>query len=88
MQSGKAVIDKRVDIAVGYGMDAASAPAIAPVRATSRDEFLPPERHGSITAFSCRDLDFRFVDKFHGCKKQKAPSLATGLFGKLLVAMR
>jgi hypothetical protein len=69
-------------------MNTSAAPAVSAVRAAPRDKLLAPERHGAVAPFSCCYFNLCFVNEFHGCKKQKAPSVSTGLFGRLLVFMR
>jgi hypothetical protein len=74
MQTGIAVVDKRIDIAVGYGIDAAAAPAIAAVRAASGDEFFAAKARCAIAAFASDDFDGCFVYEFHDqitLKKQR-----------------
>jgi hypothetical protein len=65
MNAVKAILDQRIDVAIGYGKNAAAAAAIAAVRAATRDEFLAPETRDAVPAFSGVDFDVGFVDKFH-----------------------
>ena len=61
-----AILDQRVDVAVGDDEDAAAAPAVAAVRAAARDVLLAPERHRAVAAVAGVHLDHRFVDELHG----------------------
>src|SRR5690606_40554637 len=51
-----AVVDQRVDVAVGDGEHAAAAPAVAPVGTALRNELLAPERQ--IGRASCREREY------------------------------
>jgi len=65
MDAGIAIFDQRIDVAIGYGKDAAAAAAVAAVRSAARDELLAPEARAAVPAFSGMDFDVRFVDEFH-----------------------
>ena len=65
VDAGKAIVDQGVDVAVGHGVDAAAAPAIAAVRSASGDVFFASEAGGAIAAVAGFDLDFCFVNEFH-----------------------
>ena len=62
---GKAVLDQRVDVAVGQRPDAAALAAVAAIRAAHRDELLAPERGGAVAALAGDHVDSGFVDEFH-----------------------
>ena len=63
----EAIVDQRVDVAVGNRPDAAAAPAVAARGPATRHEFLAPERGAAVPALAGVDFDFRFVDEFHRC---------------------
>src|SRR5437667_295294 len=67
----EAVIDERVDVAVGARPDAAAAAAVAAVRAAIADVFLAAEGRGAVAALAGVHLDLRFVDEFHGPETKK-----------------
>jgi hypothetical protein len=60
-----AEIDERVEVAVGDGVDAAAAAAVAARRAALRHVFLAPEGGRAIAAVAGNDLDLGFVEEFH-----------------------
>ena len=64
--AGIAVIDQRIDVAVGDDVDAATLAAVAAVRAAHRDVFFAAEGGDAVTAVAGFDVDFGFVDEFHG----------------------
>src|SRR5690606_2513957 len=66
VQAGVAVVDQRVDVAIGDGMDGAAATAVAAVRAAEGDEFFATETGGAIAALAGDDFDGGFVNEFHG----------------------
>ena len=61
-----AIVDQRVDVAVGDRPDAAAASAVATVGPASGHELLPPEARGAIAAVAGDDLDHGLVDESHG----------------------
>src|SRR4029078_10691698 len=65
MDARVAVIDERVDVAVGLGVDAAAATAIAAVGTAAGDILFSPERRDAIAAVAGDRLDRRLVDEFH-----------------------
>jgi hypothetical protein len=65
MDAREAVIDERVDVAIGDGEYAAAAPAVTAVGASTRDVFLAPERRGAVAAIAGNYLDVCFIDEFH-----------------------
>src|SRR5207247_2526828 len=79
VDAGEAVVDQRVDVAVGARPDAAAAPAVAAVGAAARHVFLAAKRRRAIAALAGVDLDLRFVDEFHGMEIKKPYRLAIGL---------
>src|SRR5690606_40387443 len=60
-----AVVDQRVDVAIGDRVDAAAASAVAAVGAAARHVLLPPETDGAVAALAGVHFDTRFVDEFH-----------------------
>src|SRR5581483_9104099 len=64
-----AVIDQRVDVAVGDGPDAAAAATVAAVGPAARNVLLAPEADGAIPALAGVDLDHGLVDELHRNKK-------------------
>ena len=60
-----AVVDQRVDVAVGDCPDAAAAPAVASVRPALRDELLATKRSAAVAAVAGSDLNGGFVDELH-----------------------
>ena len=62
----EAVVDQRVDVAVGDGVDAAAAAAVAAVGAAARHVLLAAERRDAVAAVAGDHLDGRFVDELHG----------------------
>ena len=62
----EAVVDQRVDVAIGDGVDAAAAAAVAPVGPAVRHVLLAPEARRPLAAVAGDDFDLRFVDEFHG----------------------
>ncbi len=65
MDAREAVIDERVDVAIGDGKDAAAAPAVAAVRSAARHVFLASKRRGAVAAVAGDHFDIRFIDEFH-----------------------
>ena len=66
-----AVVDQRIEIAVGHRPHAAAAPAVAAARSAPRHVLLAPERGGAVAAFAGVHLDFRLVDEFHSMEMKK-----------------
>ena len=64
--AGVAKVDKRVQTLGGQQDNAAAIAAIAAVRATFGDIFLPAKAHTAVTAVARLDFNCCFVDKFHG----------------------
>src|SRR5581483_1564597 len=67
----EAVVDERVDVAVGARPDAAAAPAIAAVRTAAADVFFAAKMRHAVAALAGVHLDFRLVDEFHGPEMKK-----------------
>jgi hypothetical protein len=65
VDASKAVVDQRVDVAVGVRPYAAATPAVAAVRSAVADVFLAAERGGAVAALAGVDLDLRLVNEFH-----------------------
>jgi len=64
----EAVVDQRVDVAVGARPDAAAAAAVAAVRPAVADVLLAAKCRRAVASLAGVDLDFRLVDEFHGYK--------------------
>jgi hypothetical protein len=69
--AGVAVVDQRVQVAVGHREDAAAAAAVTAVGAAERDELLASKAHAARTAVAGGDVDGGFVDEFHGGPSQQ-----------------
>src|SRR5690606_42007253 len=65
MQARGAEVDKRVDVAVGHGKDAAAAPAVTAIGPALGDEFFAAKARHAIAAFTGDDFDGGFVYEFH-----------------------
>ncbi len=65
MDARVAIVDQRVDVAVGHGPDAAAASAVAAVGSAARHVFFAPKRRRAVAAVAADDLDERFVEEFH-----------------------
>ncbi len=65
MDARVAVIDQRIDVAVGQRIDAAAAPAVAAVGPAARNVLLAAERDRAVAAVAGDHLDQRFVEEFH-----------------------
>jgi hypothetical protein len=61
----EAVVDERVDVAIGARPDAAAAAAVAAVGAAARHVLLAAKRGRAVAALAGVDFDLRFVDEFH-----------------------
>ena len=66
MNARVAVLDQRVDVAIGHGEDAAAATAVAAVGAAARHVLLAAERCRTVAAVAGDDVDVDFVDESHG----------------------
>src|SRR5690606_21966323 len=66
MLSGIPEINQCIDIAVGDGVYASPAPAVATVRSAFGYEFFAPKAGSAIAAFSGDDFNGGFVYEFHG----------------------
>ena len=66
MNARIAVIDQRVDVAVGDGKDAAAAAAVAAVGSAARYIFFASKRRDAVAAVAGDHVDERFVDELHG----------------------
>src|SRR5690606_6365918 len=62
-----AVIDQRVDVAVGLEPDRASAAAVATIRAAVLNVFFPTKTQAAVTALAGVDLNDCFINEFHDC---------------------
>jgi len=60
-----AVVDQRVQVAVGERIEAAAAPAVAAVGAAARDVLFAPKAGHAIAALAGMDFDGGFVYEFH-----------------------
>ena len=93
MDARVAIVDQRVDVAVGDRVDAAAAAAVAAVGPAARDELLAPEARAAVPAVAGVDFDHGFVDEFHATGERvepetKKPCPSTGLLGGSRVAFR
>jgi hypothetical protein len=79
MDTREAVVHQGIHIAVRHAPDAAAATAVAAIGAAAGDEFLAAETGDAIPALTGVDLDFDFVNEFHGCLKRKSPIGSIGL---------
>ena len=66
MDAREAIVDQRVDIAIGDRVDAAAATAVAAVGSAARNVFLAAKGGGAVAAVAGQYFDRRFVDEFHG----------------------
>ncbi len=66
MPSGVAVVDQRVQIQIGHGIDMAATPTVAPIGTTEGNEFLAPKAGTATATVACGHLDGDFIDEFHG----------------------
>ena len=66
MNACEAVIDQRVDVAIGDGEDAAALAAVAAVGTAAWNVLLAPEARSAPATVAGNDFDDRFVDEFHG----------------------
>src|SRR2546427_3787960 len=80
MDAREAVVDQRVDVAVGARPHAAAAAAVAAVGAAARHGPLAPERSGAVTALAGVHLDLGFVDELHGPEMKKPYRSRQGFF--------
>src|SRR5690606_15367486 len=71
MQPGIAVINQRINIAVGDHVDACAAPAVATIRAAARNILFAAKTGSAIAALAGNDFNDGFVYKFHGVRKMK-----------------
>ena len=60
-----AVVDERIDVAVGNGVNAATASAVAAAGTATRHEFLAPERSDAVAPLAGVRFYDGFVEKFH-----------------------
>src|SRR5579885_175262 len=60
-----AIVDQRVQPVDAFYNHIAAAAAVAAVRPAIFDELLAPERDAAVAARAGRDVDFRFIEKFH-----------------------
>ena len=64
--AGVAVVDQGIDVAVGDGIDAAAAAAIAAIGAAHGNVLLAAERRRAVAAIAGFYVYLGFVDKLHG----------------------
>jgi hypothetical protein len=65
MDSGIAIVNQGIDVAISDGIHAAATPAIATARAALGDGFLTPKGSHAVAAVTGKDLNGCFVDEFH-----------------------
>ena len=58
-------------VAIGGGVDAAAATAIASARAAAGHVLLAPKRGAAVSAFAGVDFNDRFIDEFHGSSRTR-----------------
>ena len=61
-----AEVDQGVESLVGHQPDITALAAVAAVRTTQGNELLAPEADRAIASGTGVDIDFGFVDEFHG----------------------
>ena len=71
VDAGEAVVDQRVDIAIGECPDAAAASAVAAIGPAIADVLLAAEGRGAVAAVAGVHLDLGFVDEFHAVQIKK-----------------
>ena len=74
-----AVVDQRVDVAIGPRPHAAAAPAIAAVRPSLGNEFFATKRGTAIPTLAGGDFNACFVDELHRLTNKKALPRTAGL---------
>ena len=62
---GKTVVNQRVQIFVGHGINTAATPAVATVRSAVRFVFFTAKTRHAIATITGDDFDFGFIYKFH-----------------------
>jgi hypothetical protein len=65
MNTRVAIVDERIDVAVGYEVYAATTAAVAAIGSSAWHKFLSPETRDAIAAFAGVQLDHSFVNEFH-----------------------
>jgi hypothetical protein len=60
-----AIVDQRIDVAVGDRVYASAAPAVAAIRPAARDVLLAPEVDGPVSALAGVDRDARLIDELN-----------------------
>jgi hypothetical protein len=75
----EAIVDERIDVAIGACPYAAAASAVTAIGAAARHVLLAAEGRGTVAAVAGVHLDLRFVDEFHGPEIKKPYRTAIGL---------
>ena len=65
VNAGVAIVDQGVDIAIGDGVNATAAAAVAAIRPAERDELLAPHTGGTVATVTGEDFYGCFVKKLH-----------------------
>src|SRR5262249_27187530 len=65
MYAGEPIVDQRIDVAVGDGVDAAATAAVTTVGPATRHEFFAPEADDAVPALAGVNFDTRFIYEFH-----------------------
>ena len=65
VQTGIAIVNQGIDIAISNGNDRAAAAAVPAAWAALGNKFLAAKRHNAIAAITGMDFNRGFVDKFH-----------------------
>jgi hypothetical protein len=65
MATRKAVIDERVQVAIGLDEDVPASSAVAAVGSAERDELLAAEADAAAATVSGNNVDVSLVNEFH-----------------------
>src|SRR5689334_6104868 len=66
MDPSVAIVDERIDVAVGNCMNASATAAVPAVRSPPRYELLAAETGNAIPPLACVHFDDGFIDETHG----------------------
>ena len=61
----EAIVHERIDVLIGYRINAAAATAVATVGTALRNEFFPAKARSAVAAFTGLHFNAGLVDKFH-----------------------
>jgi hypothetical protein len=79
MDSGIAIVNQGIDVAICHRDDRASASTITPTRAAFRYELLTTKCNDAIAAVTGVDFDGGFINEFHWRLRNKKPRIRAGL---------